>query len=186
MLLEPIRMVADWLKFGTNGAAGTADGPQSVNALLAGVPRDAGDAPPAAVTHYDASRHDWVARLTAGYEGAGITFPALAVFVAGEITADGEILTSYRDGQVDVAIMYVTQAQTNAPAAAAGLYTSRAVQRSLKQFHDPARYDAFRVRNAVALRSCASLRLIHPDVVKGGIVLHAGVIATYHVRDEAP
>jgi hypothetical protein len=186
MLLEPIRMVADFLKYGTNGNGGAADGPQSVNALLAGVPRDASDPLPPNVTHYDATHHDWVTRLQAGYEGSGITFPALAVFIATDITVDGEVLTTVRDGLIDVAIIYVTQAQGNAAANVAGLYTARAVMRSLKQMNDPSRYATFCVRDAIALRSCESMKLIHPNVVKGGVVLHSGVIATYHVRDEAP
>jgi hypothetical protein len=190
VLLEPIRMVADWLAQGTNAPGGTLNGPSSVNALLPSVPRDAGDPQPGSVTVYDATRDNWVARLMLGYEGSGITNPALAVFIATDVTADGEVLTTVRDGQVDIACMYVTQAQSSASAAAAGLYTARAVLRSLKQFsgqlNNGAQYDTVCRRNAIALRGCASLRLIHPDVVKGGVVVHCGVIATYHIRDEAP
>ena len=82
--------------------------------------------------------------------------------------------------------MYVTQKQASATTAVAGLYTARAVMRSLKQLEDQSRYDAFRVRNSVAIRACTALRLIHPDVVKDGVAVHSGVIASYHIRDEAP
>lgn len=183
--LEVTRMVADWLQYGVNGAGGAVNGTGSVNALLAGVPRDAGDPLPANVTVYDATRNGWVARMTAPNEGSGISFPALAVFVHGGLTFDGEVLTTVRDATGDVAVVYITQRQDTAPARADALYTMRAVVRSFKQFHDPARYDVFRVRNSVALRSCETLRYGKFDDTKDGIVLSTAVIASYHIRDES-
>jgi hypothetical protein len=179
MILESVRMVADWLSAGVAGAG-------SVNALLPAVPRDGGDAQPAAVTVYDATRHGWVARLAAGYEGSGITFPAVAVFVGSDVTSEGEVLTIDRDATVDICAMVIARASDSAAGTASDLYTVRAIMRSLKQFNEPAQYDTARVRNGIALQSCQSMRQLHPNVIKGGIVLAAGVVATYHVRDTAP
>jgi hypothetical protein len=184
--LEVTRMVADWLHYGTNGPAGLADGPLSVNALLPAVPRDGTDPQPANVTVYDATRDAWVARLTAPYEGSGITFPALAVFVHNGINyPDGEVLTTYRDATADVVVAWVTQRADIATGRAAAHYTMRAILRSLKQLHDPARYDVFRLRNAVALRSCSALREVRFDDTKDGAVLSTGILASYAIRDEA-
>jgi hypothetical protein len=183
--LEVVRMVSDWLAYGVNGPTGAPGGTGSVNALLAGVPRDSGDAMPPSVTVYDSTRADWVARLKAPLENSGISFPALAVFSRAGIELDGEVMTTYRDGLADIAIVYVTQNAQNAVANVAALYTQRAILRSLKQFADAANYDAFRVRNSVAIRSCEKLRMGRNDEIRDGLVLSTTVIATYHVRDES-
>src|SRR5690349_8344612 len=52
MFTDPLRQVNTWLSNATNG----------VNALLASVPKDAGDATPASVTIVDAATEAWVAR----------------------------------------------------------------------------------------------------------------------------
>lgn len=52
MIVAAVRQLADWLTDATHG----------VNVQLATVPGDGGDTPPAAVTVWDAARHDWVAR----------------------------------------------------------------------------------------------------------------------------
>lgn len=190
MELDAVRMVADWLKKGTNGSTGTNDGPSSVNALLGNVPRDPGDVLPSNVTVYDSTRDGWVARLHVPYEAGGISYPAVAVFPAADPTFDGEITTNLRDGTADIACMIVDERSDSAPGLASALYTARAILRSLKLLSDQLNqgplYDTVCRRNSVALRGCQSLRLARGGITKSGIVLQTGVIATYHIRDEAP
>lgn len=185
-MLEPIRMVADWMAHGLNGPSGQLDGVGSVNALLPGVPLDGADPAPPAVTTYDSTHHGWLARLSRPPEGVNLTFPALAVFLPEDIEFSGEVKpTVFRDGVVSVAVMYLTENPDSAPALAASLYTARAVMRAFSKLNHPDQ-EAFRVRNGVQLRYCEKLRTVRGGVTQDGLVLSNGILATYHLRDTAP
>lgn len=175
MELEVIRMVA----------AALADATHGVSAAIPGVPRDAGDAEPAAVTVYDATRHGWVTREEITLRGLNASLPALAVGLFRPAPVDGEIQTVFRDGTFDVVVQYLAANDDSAAGSAAGLYTMRAALRTLAWFHHPDQA-ALRTRNGVQLRYCSAISHAPIYAVRGDVVVTAALLLTYAVRDTAP
>jgi hypothetical protein len=181
MELETVRANADWLN-------GVTTAQYSVNQLLAGVPRDGGDPVPPNVTVRDSTRHGWVARRTLPREGEALVFPVLAVMVLSDFELDGEILTTYRDGNPQVLIAYLHREVDTEKAIAAGGYTLRAVQRSFAKFNHPDHVGA-RTRNGIVLRVCTALREVPVGLLRQLAVdlpITAALVATYAVRDTQP
>lgn len=176
MELEVIRMVA----------AALADATHGVSAALPGVPRDAGDAQPAAVTIYDSTRHGWVTREEITLRGLNATLPAVTVGVYKPATVDPEIQTVFRDGSFDVVLQYLTTNDDSAAASAAGLYTMRAAMRSLAWFHHPDQAATMRARNGVLIKYCSAMSPAPIAAVRGDVAVTAALLLTYAVRDTAP
>lgn len=124
MRAEVIRIVADWLADGTNG----------VNAMLIEVPVDVGDSQPSNVTLADETRNAWVARAEAP-RSVSTAGPYLAVQMHQEpVTFDGiDAATgfTYQQGQIPVAVRYVTANSDSEAGNLAGSITLRAARWSL-------------------------------------------------------
>lgn len=175
MELDVVRMVAAALMHPTWG----------VNVALPAVPRDVGDDAPPAVTVYDSTRHGWIARREISLKSIDAQLPALAVAIYKPAPIDGEIQTVFRDGTFDVLIEYFARADQSELASQQGLYTMRAVLRTLAEFHRPANADA-RVRNGVVLRVCSQIGQAPVYAERADVVVTAALLATYRVRDTSP
>lgn len=151
MILEPIRVVADWLTSGDTGAA-------SVATLLPLVPRDGGDpAPPALAGVDDETRVAWVAR--GRLPKPAPTMPRLAVSLVQASELDSEMLGTYRRGEVTVAVRYFGAKSDAVSGTRDAHYTLRAVRRSLRRlFTDstPAAVTA-RTRGTIYVESLLAL-----------------------------
>jgi hypothetical protein len=173
MILEGVRMIADWL----------ADGTQGVNALLPTTPRDAGDAQPANVTIIDQSRDDNVARNQAP---AATALPAIAVEVDRVDELDGQVATITADGHLLVRVRYLTSNTASAAAMRDAMYVLRTVLRSLRQFFALSASDSRRVRNSVYLESCLDLATAPMWAPIEDAFVAGAVLATIQLRDLAP
>lgn len=178
MQLEAIRIVADWL--------GNPSSSTSVNYYLDTVELDAGDSRPENVTVYDATRHGWVARRRLSREGSNVDFPALAV-VAPSTSGDGTVYDAVmRKGTIEVAVVYVDQDHESASGAAAGLYTMRAVRRSLNQLNLNAN-DSSRRRNDIYLVNWLTFSEASAEMqFNDAVVVAPTLVTTWTIRDDAP
>lgn len=174
MLLEPIRIVADWL----------ADATYGVNALRLTVPVDAGDAQPGAVTIGDATRDGNVARGRLPDPATGVT-NLIAVDLTGGGTFDGGVLTTVRDGTVPVVIRIGTPNEVTEDGTRDGLYLARVVCQSLKVLAE-ASHVADRTRNSVVLLDMPTLAMQPLFQPMEDQSVTAAVVATFKVRDLAP
>lgn len=128
MKVAAIRQTADWLAHVVTG----------VNALLATVPRDVGEAAPPNVTVYDETRDDWVARGTVPRKKTG-NGPLLLVRGPEEVQLP--IFGTQEAGgytPIDVLVLYIRRAAAagasavESDAAVRDVYqTSRAIARSI-------------------------------------------------------
>lgn len=176
MLLEPLRIVADWI---ANPVHGT-------NAELRLLPRDVADvALVPFVTVYDASRHAWVSRAEITAETPGMKLPALAVLAQDDVTMDGEIGSVFRDGRVNLAIAYLTDEPESAEAMGNALYTLRATARSLAGLLANGA-EASRERNQIVLRACSTMRLGLLHQARGAVTMIAALVLAVDLRDLAP
>lgn len=171
MILEGVRMVADWLSDGTNG----------VNALLSTTPRDGGDAQPANVAIADETRDGNVARGQ-----APATLPAVVVSVDRVQELDGQVAQITRDGKLMLRIRYIIDNNTSGDAIRDASYVLRTVLRSLRKFFDVSAGDGHRYRNNIYLESCLDLAVAPMWApIESGVVT-GGVLATIQMRDLAP
>lgn len=178
---ETVRIVADWL-------AGVTSAGDGVNALLAGVPRDAGDPVPPGVTVYDATRTDWVAQRKIERADDDVQLPALAVLLLGAFEMDGTVATAYRGGTPTVLVLYLHRELVTEAALTAAGTTLRAVRQSLHRLHANANAAA-RQRNQIHLLLCTDMREIPPGLVQQlgvDLPVTAGLTFTYQARDWAP
>lgn len=175
MELEVVRSVA----------AALADPDHGVSAMLAGVPRDAGDAVPPPVAIYDTTRHNWVTWDEIDLDALDVQLPAVAVGLYKPAPIDGEIQTIYRDGTFDVLIQYLAARDQSAAATQDGLYSMRAALRTLAWFHHPDQA-ARRTRNGVVLRVCKQIGQAPMYAVRKHVVVTAALLVTYTVRDTQP
>jgi len=138
-MIEPVRILADWLEDATHG----------VNAKLATVPRDVGDAQPPAVTVYDETRDDRIARgrvadpedtLPAVY----VTLRNAALLPESQVMDDGFF-------NADLLIRYVTRQSDASRAKQEAFYTLRAAAWSVRRLHRLDGSHASRTRNSVVL-----------------------------------
>lgn len=173
MLLEPIRIVADWL----------ADATYGVNALRLTVPVDAGDSQPGAVTIGDATRDGHVARGRLP-DPVGTT-NLIAVDATGGVTFDGGVLTTVRDGTVPVVVRIGTPNEATEDGTRDGLYLARVVVQSLKVLAEAGHVDD-RTRNGVVLLDMPTLTMQPLFQPMEDQTVTAAVLATFKVRDLTP
>lgn len=177
MILETVRINADWL----------ADATYGVNTLLAGVPRDAGDPQPAAVVVRDGTRDGVVGRRQIPHAASSGTPELYVNFEPDGLTdLQPEVWTTYRDcDALPVSVRYVIESAATEAAARDAYYTLRAVQRSLRRLNENTNAAAT-VRNQVELVELVSLRHSYPFAPVSDRVVVAALIAVYMVRDLAP
>jgi hypothetical protein len=171
MLLETIRMVADALANNTIG----------VNAQLATLTVDAGDALPASiVTVADETRNGQVA--VGRYP---TTLPCLTVTLNGQVELDGEVVSSYRDAEVSILIRFVTQDADTAQGNTNAYYTLRAVVKALREFNRNTN-ESLRSRNGIHVLECKSLTHVQLFENIDDAYVTGGIEVTFHVRDTTP
>ena len=172
MIFNTIRILADWYADGTSG----------INARLATVPKDAGDAVPPSVTIRDSTRDDQVARrhLTDQFPA-----PSVIVFhpVASEL--DGWIGVGLeRAAGLTVATGYVTRKSVTATGVVDGWLTLRAAKQSINALMQG--NEAARTRNSVRL-----LRVVRDEISEtmaevGDTVVQIVRVTTFQAEDIAP
>lgn len=182
MHLEVIRTVKDWLAGTLLDYQGVNQG---VNAQLAGVPKDVGDAAPSNVAFFgDVTRDDQVAQ-----QAIPVNVPAIFVSAATPGEEDGEIKPGppgVRDARdLGIVIRYLRRDCNTAKAFQDTGYTLRAIKRSLKQMVRSENYGTIR-RNSIAIRTQLSITSGMAAEWEGAAGVTGAVIATYYVRDEAP
>lgn len=150
MILEPIRVVADWLASGDTGAA-------SVNTLLPLVGRDGGDpAPPSIADVCDETRDAWVAR--GRLPKPTPTLPLLAVSLVEASELDPEMMGSYRRGTVTLSVRYFANKSDAVTGTRDAHYTMRAVRRSVRRLmNESAAAVTARTRGTIYVESCTQM-----------------------------
>lgn len=173
-MIEPVRIVADWL----------ADASHGVNSQLPLVARDAGDAQPPDVTVQDETRDAVVARGqlpdTTDAERSG----AYVVVEGFEEDLGQETLSPMRYGSVTLLLRYKSRTPNTAAGRVAEAYTMRAVVRSLTLLHDDSQQDA-RSRNGVNLVACTGIKRGHFRADDADSLLTSGLLVTYQIEDTA-
>lgn len=174
MLLEPVRIIADWL----------ADATYGVDALATLVEVDAGDAQPGATVIGDETRSGRVARgelpkptssasnLIAVTSGTGVRF-------------DGGVLTTIRDGQVPITIKIGTPNAASDEGTRDGLYLARAVFQSLKILAQADHSDD-RTRNNIHIKDAGDFSITGLFQAIEDSTVTCVVQVTYNVRDQTP
>lgn len=186
MQIETIRSCIDWLKYGTNGPSGAANGPSSINALLPSVTRDAGDAAPTLIATFgDETRTPALARRQLAREGSGITYPLLGVIGSDSGDIDGEVETSIRDGRLVATIIYAQHVDLTEQGLRDWHYTARALQQSIKQWMLNSNV-SFRTRNSIIVLACEGMKLLAPFTMNSDVVLAGGLSLQLTVRDTTP
>lgn len=184
MELEVVRTIAEAM----------ADPVTGINAILAGVPRDAGDPAPPLVTIYEETTDDWVADRQLPHElleadvagGAAL----LAIGVASETdfqNGDGtaEVRAADDTGEVTLVIYYGTATSAPALAVRDALYTMRAVRRWFNWFFQNDQGQA-RERNSVELLAMPRKRTGRIKVDPKDTPFAIAFFPTIAARDFAP
>ncbi len=179
MYLEPVVLIADWLS-GTLKDAGNVD--RGVNAMLAGVPTIAGDAAPPNVVVEDEVRNASVARNRVTSSSPGV---AVTIRKDIEITGVPPVSVSADANDVEICAIYCGRAAKTEEELRRGLYTGRAIVRSLRWF---AKNDnvAQRALNDIQLIQLLNVRLVPTFEETADVVVTAAVIAKWKIRDQKP
>ena len=174
MLLEPVRIIADWL----------ADASYGVNALRLLVDVDAGDAQPGEVVIGDETRSGRVARgelpkptstasnLIAVTSGPGVNF-------------EGGVLTTIRRGTVPIVIRIGTPNVATEDGTRDGLYLARVVFESLKVLMESGHADD-RTRNNLHIEEMLDLQMQGLFQPIEDATVTCAVSVTCRVRDLTP
>jgi hypothetical protein len=172
MILEPIRITADWLGHATYG----------VNAKLTALAAilDTPEEVPQVRLIADSTRDDAVLS-----ERDPIKLPAIYVTSDGPVTAEGEVGTVNRDAKVAVAVRVILAKGETAKAVAQTHHLLRAVVLSLRELM---RNDnvASRLMNDIQILSAAELTFGRINEAVGAATATGAVTAVYDVRDNAP
>lgn len=172
MKLEAIRL----------NALAAADPTIGVNAMLAALTLMPGDARPDPVTIYNAVDHGWVARRTVPEDGAGVTYPALAVLLVKPAQFD-EVPSNVRDGHIPIGFIYLQKASDTSKGLRDAFYTELAILRFLARLESPA---------GDALRVTGDVGLVYPDATEsplyeatwGSALAVSATVVTWVVRDD--
>jgi hypothetical protein len=174
MLLEPVRIIADWL----------ADASYGINALRLTLDVDDGDAQPGAVVIGDETRDGDVAR---GRLPAATTSASnLVAVVSGTGTSfEGGVLTTVRDGTVPIVIRIGTPNVATEEGTRDGLYLARVVFQSLKVLAQADHSDD-RTRNGIHLKDPSDLQIQGLFQELQDQTVTCAVNVTWRVRDLTP
>ncbi len=173
MILEPIRMVTDWL----------ADEDNGVNTHLLTIDVDADDQAPTPVRLVaDETRDDWVAR-----KDTPVTHPALVITMDAPFTMARKVATGqYREADdVVVAIRYIRSDHETAAAIRDTLYTLRAVVSSIEVLMGNDNLPA-RTRNQVCITDLTSISQLLVFEAVGNSAVTGAVLLSLEVRDLDP
>lgn len=178
MSLEMPPLLADWLRDTTYG----------VNAILAGVPRDVGDALPPSVTVCDEVRDAWCARKQIAEEKVLAGAPVVGVFQNGDSTYPfGRLQRGINgggllEGTAAFVILYMQRESDSAKAAGNTRYTLRAVLQSLLLMFDP-KSPAVRERNGASLVLPQKFQMSTLLEERGDVLVTGGVLAEFQIRE---
>lgn len=180
MLVPLVRMVADWLASGNAGA-------DSVGAMLATVPREAGDALPATPAIDDMTRDGWVARLRATEDGG--TYPCLAVWVDQPLEMDAPTADPNTPVTVQVTVGYIARGELTQDEVRTGDYTVRAAARSIARLNrETAAAVAARQRGEMVLEAITAVGYRPPMAMTeiGDVWATGSVVLTAKIRETKP
>lgn len=178
MSLELPPLLADWLRDATYG----------VNAILATIPRDGGDALPPSVTICDEVRDAWCARKQIAEEKVLAGQPIVGVFQNGDSTYPfarmqrGINGAGLLEGDAAFVILYMQRESDSAKAAGYARYTLRAVLQSLLLMFDP-KSPAVRERNGASLVTPLKFSMSTLLEERGDVLVTGGVLAEFKVRE---
>lgn len=175
MELETIRCVV----------AGLGDGTIGINALIAALTLEAGDARPPNLTIYNSVQHGWVARKAFALSGLNVTLPALAVFASDVEIKDAEVETAVRDGWVTVTLAHLAEKSATETGNYNALQTNRAILRFCKLFSANSNL-AMRTRNGVILQAIAEIKPDSIAAVKDDVFIGAATTVKFLVRETSP
>jgi hypothetical protein len=172
MIVETIRMVADWLDDVDHGA----------NVKLAAVTVDAGDPqPPDVLSVADPTRDQRCAQYK-----EPLNLPALYVHVDGPAVGAGEVATVNRDfTSVVVAIRYLVRNPETMEAARDTLYALRAIVLCMRELLKNENAAA-RERNGVYIVACTAVAFGPWREAVGSAVATGVATFTLNVRDKTP
>ena len=178
MRVEVVDLTAEWL----------ADATYGVNALLAAVPRKAGDAaPPNVAQIYAETRQPEVARGV--FPQAAALYPLLVV----SQPQDAPFAVAIRNAKWEseaypVAIAYAIRKQASDVAIRDAGYTLRAVMRSLYQLENPfiAQAVAARTRNDITLQGISGFSRAAPQAPVEDVQVLDGILVHWRVVDTTP
>ena len=171
MILEAIRIVADWLDDRDNG----------VNARLGALEQDTDDPqPPDVVKVLDTTRDGELD------QAIPMDWPVLVVSSDTPAGVRGDVATDYRDAdRITIAVRYVTGDPDNPEAKREALYTVRVI---VKAIRDLMRNDnvASRTRNSVCLIATTGLQYgeTFEELETGATI--AAVSVDFYARDQSP
>lgn len=174
MLLEPVRIVADWL----------ADASYGVNALATVVEVDAGDPQPGSVVIGDETRDGRVARGEMPAPTSSAT-NLIAVTSGSGTRYDGGVLTTIRDGQMPMVIRIGSSNVDTEDGTRDGLYLARCVFQSLKILCQSDHADD-RTRNNIHIKDAADLSIQGVFQTIEDATVTAAIQVTWNVRDLTP
>lgn len=172
-----VRIVADWLRDGTDG----------VVANLAALPVDsaAGDVAVTSVTVYDELSTKWLARLMAPHPDAAgqqLVTPAVLVVLQDETPAAGITTPSPQgnvaEGEVAIAVLCLIRDADSAQAATDLMYLLRATRNALLNLEAPA-HQAARTRCGVRLDPSRAVHLARIADTADDTLVGAAILITY-------
>lgn len=179
MILETVRIVADWLTGAMYG----------VNAMLATVPLDGTDTRPASVTVFDETRDGPTARRK-----VPATKPCLLVRQQDDATADGEPypVGGPRQAHVTLGLWYADTQSASETGNRNTHYVLRAARESLRRLTDPT--DPTMAAAATTAKTRGSIQLLKTEAVRAvtahepleDSLLLGALFVTFTVRDTAP
>ncbi len=152
MMLETIRLVAEWLNDGTNGVNAQIDAMRTASAI------DTADTDPPDIAAIENETAD--GKVARRVVPEGQTTPALWLFVARPGDFGGMVTTEFRRGIVPLVIGYLGSNAQTAVGLEDAYYTMRAIMWSLAALMK--QNSATRTRNSVLLVRFAGLEVLPP------------------------
>lgn len=171
MILETIRMIADALESEVYG----------VNVQLQTLFINLEDTTPDDVEYVADETRD--ADVAVGrYPEA---YPCLVVTLDGTVPLNGEVVSNYRDGELNIIVRYIHDSIETAKARTNAYYTLRAVQKCLRVFFSNL-YAEDREQNGVQILECLSVEHVPMyDNISDTMVI-SGLRVKMFVRDTTP
>lgn len=173
MILETIRTVTDALVTGSIG----------VNAQLTSLDYDAGDSAPTNILTITDETENYLAALNRPAEPT----PSITVALNADVDMDGEVMTSYRDGEIELAVRIALNNDQVQNGLRDIYYYSRAIEKCLR---DLARNEnaSMRLRNNIQVQEILEMthRPVFREVDDATTTLTGQLVVTWKVRDIAP
>lgn len=173
MIIETIRVVKDAL----------ADGTIGINAQLTTLDLDAGDSTPTDI----ATVTDETVNFEAALNRPSEPTPSVNVALNADVDLDGEVMTTFRDGEVELAIRVAVIEDQVHNGVRDIYYYIRAIEKCLRDLASNANA-AVRLRNNVQVREILDMthRPIFREIEDSGTTLTGQLVITWLVRDISP